>query len=386
MIEDLFIKRFGQSPKVIAQAPGRLEFIGNHTDYNGGPVLGVAVDRRVSVALSPCDGRQATLWSASMDSEVTVDIDHIEPLSGKDSWANYALGVLKELIAIGMETPHGFTMVVDSDLPAGAGLSSSAAFELASGYGFTGLYDFELDRADMARVGRRAENSFVGMPCGILDQGVSAFGDINRLVKIDCASETFTQLKLPEDVHFWVFNTAKKHSLVDSLYGKRHEECMEAHRLLKHPLPHAQNLAQVSSAQLEQHQGLLGDVLTRRARHIVGESERVLAVESALQKGDMAAVGKMLFESHGSSRVNFENSIPELDLLVETLKQSEHVWGARLTGGGFGGAVMAVTNGQFDQHDAEKIIEAYEKAFGQASTYFHTTTGPGASEGHLVSI
>ncbi|WP_309400765.1 galactokinase [Cerasicoccus maritimus] len=383
MIEDLYIQKFGRSPEVIAQAPGRLEFIGNHTDYNGGPVLGVAVDRRVSVALAARSDRQACFRSASMEGEVCVDIDSFAPLSGNESWANYPLGVLKELISAGMPIPHGFDMLVDSDLPAGAGLSSSAAFELASGYGYCGLYEFELDRADMARVGRRAENNFVGMPCGILDQGVSAFGDVNSLVKIDCEKELFSRLTLPDDVHFWVFNTAKKHSLVDSLYGTRHQECMEAHRRMQAPLPQAQNLAQISTAQLSEHQDLLGDVLYRRALHISGECERVLAVESALGKGDMATVGELLFESHESSRVNFENSIPELDILVDALKESQHVWGARLTGGGFGGAVMAVTNGQFGQADAEKIVAAYQEKFGQAATFFHTTTGPGASQGQL---
>lgn len=378
MINKQFTQKFGREPAVSAQAPGRLEFIGNHTDYNGGPVLGVSVDRRISVALAPRDDRQVRLWSATMDCETITNLDSITPLTGEDSWANYALGVFKELIDAGMKTPHGFDMAVDSDLPPGAGLSSSAAFELSCGYGMCALFDFELERTDMARVGRRAENNFVGMPCGILDQGVSAFGDVDCLVKIDCEREEFNRLPLPHDVHFWVFNTAKKHSLVDSLYGERHRECMESVKRLQAALPDINCLAQVNSEQLEANHALLGDVLHRRARHIVGECERVRAVELALKSGDMRAVGKMLFESHDSSRINFENSIAELDLLVDELRRTDNVWGARLTGGGFGGAVMAVTNSAFDQGQAEKIVQAYQEKFGQQATFFHTQTGPGA--------
>ncbi|GHC12438.1 galactokinase [Cerasicoccus arenae] len=378
MIKQLFTQKFGHEPAICSQAPGRLEFIGNHTDYNGGPVLGAAVDRRVSVAMAPRKDRQAQLWSASMDDEVTVNIDSLAPLTGSDSWANYALGVLKELIAAGMTAPHGFDMAVDSDLPAGAGMSSSAAFELASGYAFCELYHFNLDRADMARVGRRAENNFVGVPCGILDQGVSAFGEVNHLVKIDCQQEIFNRLPLPTDVHFWVFNTAKKHALIDSLYATRHSECMEALKHLQEDYPNIKCLAEFTSEQLEASQSSLGDVLYRRARHIVGECERVRAVEAALGQGDIAQVGRQLFASHNSSRTDFENSIPELDYLVDRLREEPTVWGARLTGGGFGGAVMGVTSSKFDQSAADKVTQAYQKYFGQPATVFHTKTGPGA--------
>jgi len=380
VIKTLFTQHFGSAPAVCAQAPGRLEFIGNHTDYNGGPVLGVAVDRRVSIAIAPREDRQLRLWSASMDQEVSASLDALAPLSGKDAWANYALGVLKELIDHGMPTSHGFDLAVDSDLPAGAGLSSSAAFELASGYAMTGLYQYPVDRSDMARIGRRAENHFVGVPCGILDQGVSAFGEVDRLVKIDCQQETFDRIPLPRDVHFWVFNTAKKHSLVDSLYATRHGECMAALEKLQTVYPEAQCLADITGEQLASQQALLGDVLFRRASHIVGECERVREVESALAEGDLRTVGFLLGHSHNSSRDMFENSIPELDFLVDDLRMRDHVWGARLTGGGFGGAVMAVTSPKFDQAAADSVAQAYTDEFGQPASVFHTMTGPGANQ------
>lgn len=378
MIETRFAQHFGCQPAIRAQAPGRLEFIGNHTDYNGGPVLGVAVDRRVQVALRMREDREIHLWSATMDREAKASLEGINQLKGSDAWANYALGVLKELMTHGMKVDHGFDMAVDSDLPAGAGMSSSAAFELASGYGLCALYGYQADRADMARIGRRAENYFVGLPCGILDQGVSAFGEVDHLVKIDCQSETFTRLPLPQNVHFWVFNTAKKHDLLDSLYATRHNECTQAFEILKKAYPQTKCLGEISSSQLEAQRGALGDMLYHRAKHIVGECERVRAVESALSEPDMKKVGELLFASHQSSRDNFENSIEELDFLVDQLAEAANVYGARLTGGGFGGAVMAVTNSRFDQAAANRIGELYAKQFGQPATVFHTTTGPGA--------
>ncbi len=379
MIHSLFQQHYGYEPTICSQAPGRLEFIGNHTDYNGGPVIGVAVDRRINMALAPREDRSLRLWSATMDSTVEASLDSLEPLNGDSSWANYALGVLKELISAGMPATHGFDLAVDSDLPPGAGMSSSAAFELSSGYGMSALYNYSVERADMARIGRRAENNFVGVPCGILDQGVSAFGEVDRLVLIDCQTETFRQLPLPHDVHFWVFNTAKKHALLDSLYAKRHQECTQAFAQLKQAYPDAQCLADISSEQLEAQKDQLDAILYKRAQHVIGECERVHQVEDALKNANLGAVGRLLLASHESSRQAFENSIPELDFLVDCLGQAPNVWGARLTGGGFGGAVMAVTNQQFDQAAAQAIAQRYQEKFGHAATVFHTTTGHGAN-------
>jgi len=378
MITKLFTHHFAREPDVSAVAPGRLEFIGNHTDYNGGTVLGVSVDRRVSVALGRRQDRAVRLWSGTLRREVVADLDQLQPLEGEDGWANYALGVLDELIKAGMETPGGFDLAVDSDLPAGAGMSSSAAFELSAGYALTALYDFAINREDMVRLCRRAENHFVGVPCGILDQGVSAFGQENALVKIDCRREIFSSLPLSQGVHFWVFNTAKKHALLDSLYATRHRECMEALQRLQKEFTEATCLAEITLPQLEESRILLDRVHYHRAHHVISECARVLAVEEALGEGDLKEVGRLLYASHASSRDDFENSIPELDYLVEELRQEDSVWGARLTGGGFGGAVMAVTNDDFDQATAESIAGAYLERFGQPAAVFHTRPVKGA--------
>jgi len=379
MSADPFRKHFGSAPEHFAYAPGRLEFIGNHTDYNGGMVLGAAIDRGITVAIGRSDDDLVHLYSESQADEVACPLNAIKPQEGAKAWANYALGVLNAFGEKGLKPDSGLCLTVASDLPLGAGLSSSAAFELATAYALTALFGWEADRADLARLCRRAENTFVGMPCGILDQGVSAFGETDHLVRIDCREETFSTVPMPAGVEFVVINTEKKHSLVDSLYATRHRECFDAYEHLKQAIDNAPDcLAHIHPDDLAAHQEDMGEMEFARARHVTSEHQRVIAAEKALRAGDMAAVGKLLLASHKSSRVDFENSTPELDFLVDHLAEAPGVYGARLTGGGFGGAVMAVTDGSFTEEGAAKILQAYEARFDIHPSLFRTCTGPGA--------
>jgi len=375
---ELYEKTFGSSPNQHAFAPGRIEFVGNHTDYNGGLVMGAAVAEGITVAVAKRDDRKISLVSEEGD-PVEAPLDAITPLAGEGSWANYPLGVTRALLEAGMEMDFGFNMAVVSNLPVGAGLSSSAAIELATAHALAAIYGFEADKATFARIGRKAENEFVGMPCGILDQGVSAFGRANHLVRIDCATETFGETPMPEGTHFWIFNTNKKHSLVDSAYADRFKECNEAFSILKNRYPEAKTLSEITPEALEAAKDDLDDLLLRRARHIVGENARVRAVESALAAGDLEAVGEALSASHESSRVNFENSTEELDFLVQSVSGQADVYGARLTGGGFGGAIMAFTGEGFSRSQADEVAAAYREAFGIDATVIHTQAGPGAT-------
>lgn len=374
--QQLFQQHFTGAPAHYAFAPGRIEFIGNHTDYNGGLVMGAAVTEGITVAVSLRDDDKIRIISDAGDL-VEIGIGDYSPLEGADSWTNYPIGVTKVMTEAGMQTPTGYNMAVTSTLPAGAGMSSSAAFELSTARALAALYGFETDTAGFARIGRKAENEFVGMPCGILDQGVSAFGKADHLVKIDCASESFAVEPMPKGAHFWVFNSNKKHELVDSAYADRHRECHEALAQLQAEHPEAATLSQISAEQLEAAKEKLDPILYRRAAHIVGENARVRAVEAALAEGDLRAVGEALNQSHTSSRVNFENSIEELDTLVELLKLQAHIYGARLTGGGFGGAVMALTDAEFGQAHADVITAAFEARHGIKPSIFHTRAGDG---------
>ncbi|MEM9226994.1 MAG: galactokinase [Verrucomicrobiota bacterium] len=374
----LFKETFGREPEFIAEAPGRLEFIGNHTDYNGGPVMGVAVDRVISVALARTETEEAQLVTAGASDVVTVDLKITEPLVGQNSWVNYPVGVYKVLCAAGMQAEGGFQLAVSSTLPPGAGMSSSAALELASAYAYSAAYGFKAEPAELAKLCRQAENTFVGVPCGLLDQGVSAFGKRDRIVTIDCQTEEFGRVPLPSGVHFWVFNTQVKHALVDSLYETRHQECMEVLSTLRKAYPELSYLAEASLSQLDSVSGELSDDLLARARHVITECMRVREMSATLEEGDLVKMGNLLLASHQSSRMNFENSCAELDTLVDNLKRVDGVYGCRLTGGGFGGAVMAVTDSGFGLSQAEKVCETYSVLHGHEPTIFHTLTGDGA--------
>lgn len=377
-MESFFKSRFGIAPTVIARAPGRLEFIGNHLDYNGGPVLGAAIDKYVTVAVAPRTDRKIALVSQSMKGVVELTLDEVAPVTGENSWVNYPLGMFSVLRDAGMKAGHGFDLAVTNDLPMGAGLSSSAAIELATGYALSALFGYKLDTKAMAELGRKAENTFVGMPCGILDQGCSAFGKAEHLVHIDCAVNAFATVPMPAGTHFWVFNSQKKHALIDSYYSTRFKECAESFAILKRRNPALVNLAAATEAEVIAAREELGADRLHRALHVVRETARVNDTVAALKSGDTARVGRNLTASHGSSRDWFGNSCAELDFLVAQVAVMPGVYGARLSGGGFGGAIMALTDGSFTEASAAKLVADYEMKFGHKPTIFHTKTGDGA--------
>ncbi len=369
-----FRSRFGRDPEVVTRAPGRIEFIGNHTDYNGGTVLGAAIDRSVWVALARRPDARRRFATDQREGVVEADAARIEKRTGAESWANYPLGVLAALPEFGLPVPGGFDYLALSDLPPGAGLSSSAAIELASGLAFVAAVGANPERERLVKAARHAENHFVGVPCGILDQGVSGFGRKDHLVFIDCRGPEFTAVPMPAGAHFWIFNTHTKHALVDGLYAARHRECMDAAQALG-----VTQLVDASAVMLATRASRLSEVAAKRARHIIEEIARVTVAAAALRDGDLRAVGQLLFASHRSSQMLFENSTAELDFLVATLREGPSVFGARLTGGGFGGAVMALTSAEFGEREAQAVVEAYARRFGARPDVLHTQTGEGAA-------
>jgi len=370
----LFHATFGRSPAVIARAPGRIEFIGNHTDYNGGTVLGAAIDRGVWVALAPRPDGMRQFASEQQTGRVTQRADALEKAAGDGAWINYPLGVLAALPEFGLKAPAGFDFYAVSDLPSGAGLSSSAAIELASALAFLELTGQRPSRETVVKIGRHAENHFVGVPCGILDQGVSGFGQKDHLVFIDCRGPRFDTVPLPAGAQFWIFNTHTKHALVDGLYAARHRECMAAAQALGVGL-----LVEATPALLESARGKLPPEAYQRAKHVIEEIGRVDACGALLRSGDLAAAGRLLTASHRSSQTLFENSTPELDFLVDALVKAPGVHGARLTGGGFGGAVMALTTPAFTAEQAAGVAGEYQARFGSRPEVLQTRTGDGAA-------
>lgn len=375
LLSEQFRERFGCPPQAIARAPGRIEFVGNHTDYNGGAVLGAAIDRSVWVAAAPGTGPRIRLATAQSDTVVTVPADVKLPLGGPESWANYPLGVWRSLRDFGLPAPAAFDLFVTSDLPAGAGLSSSAALELAVALALLKLAGHPgPDLATLAKLGRHAENTYVGVPCGILDQGTSAHGRADSLVHIDCRGPVFSRVPFPAGTALWVFNTRDKHALIDGLYAKRRAECESAARKLGVKL-----LADLTPATLAPRLGELDPTEAKRARHVVEEHARVAGVGEALARGDLAAAGRLLVASHRSSQHLFENSTPALDALVDRLECEPGVHGARLTGGGFGGAAMAFTTAEFTSAQAEAVAANHAKLFGRPPEVLRLQVADGAT-------
>lgn len=354
-------------------APGRVEFIGNHTDYNGGSVIGAAIDRHVVVAAAANPQGRLRLFTQSGGAVLELPSDQATKVTGADSWANYPLGVWRSLADFQLPRPTGFDLYVSSDLPAGAGLSSSAALELSVALVLLKLTGHAgVDPATLARVGRHAENNYVGVPCGILDQGTIAHGRAGQLVRIDCLGPVFSLVPFPA-ASLWVFNTREKHALVDGLYAARHRECLEAAQRLGVPA-----LCSVTPAELERRVGELTPVQARRARHVIGEHDRVQQVSAALARGDLTTTGRLLVESHRSSQHDFENSTPALDALVDALAGQRGVYGARLTGGGFGGAVMALTSAEFTLEAARAVGAQHAKTHGVAPEIIELRVADGA--------
>jgi galactokinase len=369
-----FRAAYQRDPEFIARAPGRIEVIGNHTDYNGGTVLGAAIDRSTWVGLARREDKVRRFASDGRPGFVEIGLDEMERRAGAQSWVNYPLGVLVVLREAGIGIPAGFDYMAVSNVPAGAGLSSSAAIELASCLVFLEATGRTVPREELVTLGRKAENEFVGVPCGILDQGVSGFGKRDRLVYIDCRAPRFDTVPLPPGSNFWIFNTHTKHALIDGLYAARHEECMEAARVIGVPL-----LVDATPAMLAAAETKLPRTAYKRARHVIDEIARVEQAVAALRAGDLAALGKLLFASHRSSRTWFENSSPELDFLVDCLEVETGVYGARLTGGGFGGAVIALTSDAFGLHGMNRVSGAYMAKFGARPEIIHARTDDGAS-------
>ncbi len=377
-LTEFFRSVYSTDPKVTARAPGRVEFIGNHTDYNGGLVVGAAIDRSIFVAVSPRDDRKLRFASEFSPERPERSLDDLQKFNGPQAWANYPLGVLAMLVGRGLKPDTGFDLAIVSDLPAGAGLSSSAALEMGVGSALAALYQLNMSREELVRLGRSVENDFLGVPTGPLDQTCSAFGKANRLVYIDCRTLEVELLPLPEECRIHIFNSGVSHSLVDSLYSKRHDECAEALRLLRQTHPDFEFLTDAGEEDLDHLPADTPAEVIKRARHVIRENERVRAAKAALFAGDLETTGRLLTESHESSRTLFENSCPELDTLVELLVRSPNVYGARLSGGGFGGTVIALTSRSFDDDDVRQVGDRYEQSYGRRPDTLACTAADGA--------
>ncbi len=356
-----------------ARGPGRVELLGNHTDYNDGVVLSAAINFAVTVRGELRDDHAATLRSTISDVPVCEPLVRLDKQTGPASWANYPLGVAHCLRAAGYPI-EGFAMSIASDLPPGAGLSSSAALEVATACLLMKLFSLDIAPMELAKLCCRAENDFVGVKCGLLDQVSSIFGKKGQAVYLDCRSESVKNIPLPLGTALLVFHTGVGHLLVGGEYNERRERCFAAARALGVPA-----LRDVDRATLAAARTQLDDLVYRRAAHVVGENERVFAGIEHLRRGDGAAFGALMFASHASSRHNFENSTPELDALVDLAHAEPGVLGSRLTGGGFGGATISLVETNRAEEIARHLEENYAARTGNHGKAYFCESADGAA-------
>jgi galactokinase len=375
---EAFASRFGAQPTAVAIGPGRVNLIGEHTDYNDGYVLPVALKRDVRLALRTRPDRQVRLLSLEYDEYFEFDLDQLAR-NPDLLWTNYVQGVAWSLEEQGLRL-SGIDGVISGNVPRGSGLSSSAALEIASALALmTASGQMEaLPGPLVAKAAQRAENHFVGVNCGIMDQFISMLGAEDHALLIDCRSLAYQLVPFPENAALVIGNTKASRSLASSAYNQRRQECEEGVAALQKALPEIHALRDVTSAQLEEHKSRLSPVIHRRCRHVVTENERVLQTVDALQRGELAAVGRLMNDSHTSLRDDYEVSSQALDVMVEAMRSAPGCYGARLTGAGFGGCAVALVAPGSEQAVADAIYEAYPKATSVWPEVYTTKASAGA--------
>ncbi|MFZ5927110.1 MAG: galactokinase [Acidobacteriota bacterium] len=352
-------------------APGRVNLIGEHTDYNLGFVMPVALDMGCTVRSSPARRRVLHFSSKQFPGEMIFPLDAVASMRRTGAWVDYPLGVAQQLVRLGVELAP-MKLDIDASVPAGSGLSSSAALEVSSALAL--LDGRELPRLEIARLCQRAEREFVGMPCGIMDQYASVFGEEHRAILLDCRSVTHEYVPIPDGVEIVVANTMVKHELGSSAYRQRVAECQEA---LSH-FPGRESLRDVTLADLERASRQIPETPLARARHVILENQRVLDFLAAAQRGDLAAMGRLMVESHRSLQHDYEVSCEELDFLVDAALTLDGVYGSRMTGGGFGGCTVSLVDHGAVGVFRERLTAAYQRKFGLTPAIYTCVPSAGA--------
>ncbi len=376
---EILRERFGTGPDpVVARAPGRVNLIGEHTDYNEGFVLPFAVDRYTEVALRQRRDRKVLVYTSAFDRSFSCEFPLRKP-SPRGEWSDYLLGILLELSKRG-ELPHGFEATITGNVPLGVGLSSSASLEVALAVGLSRLYGLELRGLELVELCQRAERDFVRMPCGIMDQYASYFGEPGKALFLDTRALKHepVPLELP-GVRFLIVDSGVRRALADSGYAQRRRECAEATRwlALRFPEKLIRSLRDAEREMLEEVQGEMPDILWKRAAHVVEENARVLEAVRALRDGDIRRVGELLTASHASLRDLFQVTTPELDFLVQWAL--EHgAFGARLVGGGFGGVTLHLVPEEDATDYVRNIRDAYRRRWARETQAIWVRPGPGA--------
>ncbi|MEH7235813.1 galactokinase [Bacillus sp. JJ1562] len=381
-LSDKFTVVFNETDYRSFFAPGRINLIGEHTDYNGGHVFPASITKGTYALARKRQDNKIRMYSMNFEElgVIKFNLENLDYNNAHD-WANYPKGMLRYLKEKGYDIPTGVDILFYGNIPNGAGLSSSASIELVSGLLFEKLFDLEIDRVELVKIGQLVENKFIGVNSGIMDQFAIGMGKKNTGILLDCETLKYEYAPLELDKHLiLIMNTNKRRELADSKYNERRSECEQALAQLHKELD-INALGNITSEQFEQHKHLIeNETLQKRAKHAVYENERTLDALNALKAGDLTEFGRLLNASHASLRDDYEVTGKELDTLVEAAWAQEGVLGARMTGAGFGGCAIALVEKDKAQQIIENIEKNYEETIGYPASFYEVSIGDGAKE------
>lgn len=376
---EAFQNSYGRAPTVVVAAPGRVNLIGEHTDYNDGFVFPMAIERFTVIAAAPSNGSQATLRSIAFDESATVHIDGTARPSENVVWSSYVQGVVQFAVEAGLQV-EPFEAMIATDVPIGGGLSSSASLEVATATLLETMAGQRLDPVEKALLCQKAEHKFANMPCGIMDQFISAMAEAGKAMLLDCRSRVPQMVPLNDpDIAVLIINSNVKHQLTGSEYPTRRRQCETAAKVLEKPM-----LRDVTMSLLEERRTAFasipdGETCIRRARHIVTENDRTVSMAAALAARAWSKCGELMRASHVSMRDDFEISCREIDILVDLASNTPGVWGSRMTGGGFGGCTVSLVESQHADEITASITAAYQSKTGIVPAGFITRAAHGAA-------
>ena len=378
IISDRFKREFGRAPELLVRAPGRINVIGEHTDYNEGLVLPGAIDRAIYFAVSARDDQRLELVAADINDRYSGTLSVLAP--SEKQWPDYLLGVFSELQAAGY-THQGVDLVFGGDIPSGAGMSSSAAIETGLLFALNQMFALGLFRQDLVKLAQLAENNFVGMQCGIMDMFASVMGRDERVIRLDCRTLEFDYFPVDNSQYAFVLcNSGVKHALVNSEYNTRRMECEEGVALLTERYPAVYSLRDVSLEQLEAAHPFLPDPIYQRCWYVINEIERVEKACTALEHSNYGALGELMYQSHEGLQHDYEVSCRELDFLVAQARQQPYVLGARMMGGGFGGCSINLVEKEGVDAFQQTMKKAYQADFGIDMQCYAVSIGEGVGE------
>lgn len=376
-ITSLFHEKFAAQPTVF-RSPGRINILGEHTDYNEGFVLPAAIDKNIYVAVTKRQDNLVNLYACDFTETYSTDTEHINP--APIQWPNYILGVVDQLQKQG-HLIGGFNLVIDGDIPLGAGLSSSAAVECAVAFALSEVFELGVSKMQMTLIAQKAEHVFAGVNCGIMDQFASMFGKKDHVIKLDCRSLEYEYVPINlTGYQIILFNSNVKHNLASSEYNTRRKQCEEGVAVIAKDHPDVKSLRNVSLETLNAYKAVIDPLVFKRCKYVVEENMRLLGACVDLTKGDVKALGQKMFETHKGLQYDYEVSCKELDFLVNAVKDNPDVAGARMMGGGFGGCTINLIKEDAVEKIIEQVSEVYKKAINLTLSIYPVSIQDGTSK------